>query len=99
NPATYSRVVILSHRTWEDRFGSDINVIGQTIRMNDQQFSVIGVMPADFQFINPLHALWVPARFDKTNRNFHNITAVGRLRPGVGAAGAAQEGAAITARL
>src|SRR5436305_1858520 len=76
-----------------------LGIGANTIRVHGQQFGVIGLMPADFQFINPQHALWVPARFDRANRNFHNITAVGRLRAKVGAAMAAQECAAIAARL
>ncbi len=99
NAASYSRVVILSHRTWQDRFGADINVIGRTIRLNDQQFAVVGVMPSDFQFINPRHAFWVPARFDTTNRNFHNVTAVGRLRAGIGVQAAIEECGSIARRL
>ncbi len=99
NPASYSRVVILSYRTWQDRFAADPNVLGKFIQLNDQSFAVVGVMPADFQFINSRHALWVPARFDKTNRNFHNITAIGRLRTGVGIPAATQEAAAIASRL
>jgi len=41
-----AKVVVLSHKLWTQRFGSDPTVVNQTIRMNDQGYTVIGVMPA-----------------------------------------------------
>ncbi|HZM99034.1 MAG TPA: ABC transporter permease, partial [Pyrinomonadaceae bacterium] len=41
-----AKVVVLGHKLWTERFGSDANVLNQTVRMNDQSYTVIGVMPA-----------------------------------------------------
>ena len=41
-----AKVVVLSHKLWTQRFGSDPTVVNQTVRMNDQSYTVIGVMPA-----------------------------------------------------
>ena len=57
------RVVILSHRTWERYFGSDPNILGRTLRLNDNPYSIIGVMPDDFRFPQPQTELWVPFVF------------------------------------
>jgi predicted permease len=45
-----NRVVIISHRLWQRRFGSDQKIIGQTISLNDQPHTIVGVMPPGFQF-------------------------------------------------
>src|SRR6185369_15616618 len=44
------RVVIISHGLWLRRFGSDENIIGQKITLNDESYDVVGVMPPGFQF-------------------------------------------------
>src|SRR5215203_1396583 len=41
-----AKVVVLGHKLWSQRFGSDPNVVNQTVRLNDQSYTVIGVMPA-----------------------------------------------------
>ena len=41
-----AKVVVLGHKLWSQRFGSDPNVVNQTIRLNEQSYTVIGVMPA-----------------------------------------------------
>src|SRR6267142_1593181 len=45
-----AHVAILSYRLWRQQFNADPNLIGQTITLNDTSFSVVGVMPADFEF-------------------------------------------------
>jgi hypothetical protein len=47
------RVVVLSHRTWRERFASDPAIVGRRIRLNEQPFEIIGVMPPDFVFPSP----------------------------------------------
>jgi len=44
------RVVILSYRLWQRRFGSDLKIIGRTITLNDEPYTIVGVAPPDFQF-------------------------------------------------
>ena len=45
-----NRVVVLSHALWQSRFGSNRGITGQTLTINNQPHTVVGVMPANFQF-------------------------------------------------
>lgn len=53
-------VVILSHELWERHFGSGVSVIGSTIRLNRENYTVIGVMPASFRLLGFTPQLWTP---------------------------------------
>jgi putative ABC transport system permease protein len=53
-------VVILSHELWERRFGSDASLIGRTVRLNRENYTVIGVMPANFNLLGFTPQLWTP---------------------------------------
>src|SRR6185436_9616011 len=80
-----SRVVILSHRFWTQRFGADPGIVGRRIVLNDVSYSVIGVMPERFEFPQPV-ALWRiagDADLDPQERRSHNWNVIGRLRAGV----------------
>lgn len=57
-------VVVLSERLWRRLFGADPGVVGKTITLDAQDYTVIGVMPADFWFPHPSDPveLWVPAK-------------------------------------
>ncbi len=59
SPAT----VVLSHRIWADRFGSDPAVLGQVVTVNGEPAEIIGVMPDGFRFPN-VQEIWVPLRRD-----------------------------------
>ena len=79
-------VAMISHRLWESRFASDLSVVGRSVQIDGQSFTLIGVMPAAQQF--PLETdLWLPfAQLDegeRTNRQYHAADAIGRLRDGV----------------
>ncbi len=78
------REVVLSDRLWRRRFAADPTIVGKTIRLDDQNFLVIGVMPASFDF--PLSAeLWTPHAFtpaQRANRRGNNLVAGARLKPG-----------------
>jgi predicted permease len=78
-------VVVLSHRLWQSRFSGDAQIVGKTIVLNDETWTVIGVMAPDFQ--KPGYAqLWTPLVWDpaeKAVRGEHHWTAVARLKPGV----------------
>src|SRR5215472_12539817 len=58
--AGHDHVVILSHELWERRFGSDASVIGETIRLNRENYTVISVMPANFRLMGFVPQLWMP---------------------------------------
>jgi putative ABC transport system permease protein len=78
------REVILSHKLWLRRFGGNPAIIGQTIRLDDQNHLVIGVMPASFDF--PIASeIWTPLALtagQRQSRVDHMILAVARLKPG-----------------
>jgi putative ABC transport system permease protein len=80
------QVVILSHEFWRSRFGGDASTVRQTITLNDQPYTVIGVMPPGFAFPTTRTQVWVPVAFNAAERktrdtNFINVVA--RLKPGL----------------
>ncbi len=81
------RKVLLSYGLWQTTFGGREEVIGQDVRVNDEIYTVMGVMPADFQFLNPDVQLWTPAAFKPEDRaddrrHSNGWDEIGRLRPG-----------------
>lgn len=96
-------VVLLSYGFWQRNFGGTPNILGKTIRLNDQPYTVTGILPAGFQIIVPVDVVvpfapWAHGLPD--DRNWHpGITAVGRLRQGVTLERARVEMAAIAQRL
>ena len=81
-----NNVVVLSYQLWQTRYGGANNIINREILLNGTKSTVVGVMPADFQYLENDVRLWVPLALsdkDQNNRNAHYLTVVGRLRPGV----------------
>ncbi|HXJ43577.1 MAG TPA: ABC transporter permease, partial [Bryobacteraceae bacterium] len=81
-------VVVLSQTLWERRFGSDPSIVGRTIRLNRENYNVIGVMPASFRLIGFLPELWTPlviAPDDRTAAAHKDrpLYLFGRMKPGV----------------
>ncbi len=79
-----NHVVIFSNRLWKRRFGGDRNIVGQTIRMNGEPYTVVGIMPPG-QMDRMPNQLWVPLTLkpEQINHDFHWLLAMGRLKPGV----------------
>jgi putative ABC transport system permease protein len=72
---------------WQSQFGGRPTAIGQDIRMDGQPFTVIGVMPQGFYFLNPNVMLWRPLAFtpeqrDDGQRHSNNYQNIARLKPG-----------------
>jgi putative ABC transport system permease protein len=81
-----NNVVILSHGLWQRRFGGDPQILNQTVTLDGQSYTVIGVMPAAFQFMDRTNELWTPMAFtvqQTQNYGGHSLAAVGQLKPGV----------------
>jgi predicted permease len=83
-----NQVVVLAYPAWRRFFSGDPNVIGRTIRLNQQDFRVIGVMPEGFGWPSPDIDLWVPLGLAQTEFAIDNTfnesyLAVARLQPGV----------------
>ena len=81
-------VVILSHGLWARRFAGDESIVGRTIRLNRENYTVIGVMPSSFRMLGFLPELWTPlsiAPTDKTAaaRKDRPVYLFGRMKPGV----------------
>jgi putative ABC transport system permease protein len=95
-------VAVLSHGLWQRRFGRDPEIVGRDLVLNGEKYSVVGVMPAGFQFMESYVGLWVPAAFsdeELANRGAHYLTVVAKTRPGTGLAGAQADVEAIAQRL
>ena len=96
-------VVVLSHALWKNRFGANPNLIGQTIRLNTESYTVLGVMPEHFYFPTPRTQAWVPFAFtpaemtDEERGNEYS-SSIARLKPGATAAAIQRELDAIQAR-
>ncbi len=84
----HDHVIILSHELWDRQFGSDASSIGRTIRLNRENYTVIGVMPASFRLLGFTPQLWTPlvlTSADQTAaaRNDRSLHVFARLKPGV----------------
>lgn len=79
------RKVLLSYSMWRQMFGGARDVAGKQLLMNNRPYTIVGVMPGDFEFISPEVQVWVPQAFTpeqkeaRHSNNWHNI---GRLKPG-----------------
>jgi len=95
------REAILSDALWRNRFGADPGIVGRDIRLDDQNFQVIGVMPPKFVF--PLATdLWTPMALTadkRTSRKAQLIQSMAHLKPGRTVAQAVSEAEGISARL
>jgi putative ABC transport system permease protein len=77
--------VVLSNRIWQSRFGGDRNIIGRKITLDAKDYTIIGVLPANTEFDRTWALMWLPLAFTPANmtRNYHWLSAVARLEPGV----------------
>jgi macrolide transport system ATP-binding/permease protein len=96
-------VVILSYGAWIHRFGARRNVIGQTVGLDDQAYSIIGILPRSFTFAPSGNAeFWVPINTlspHQYSRTFYSFMGIGRLRDGVAPETAQAEMTAIAKTL
>jgi putative ABC transport system permease protein len=82
-------VVILSDSIWRRRFSADPSIVGKPVRLDDDLYTVIGVMPRSFEnALAPVAELWAPLQYDPSlpadGREWgHHLQMIGRLRPGV----------------
>ncbi len=81
------QTVVLSYALWQKRFGGNRDIIGRAVVMSGEQYTIIGVLPADFQFAPHGDAeLWTPLNpvsGCETRRSCHNLDGIARLKPGV----------------
>ena len=104
------RVLLISHSLWASQFAADKSVLGRTISISGNLYTIVGVMPPSFRFpVNqPKNSFWTTIAADNdpsdprpvfTNRGTHFLTAIGRLKPGVTVAQADQDMKVLAASL
>ncbi|HEX5437991.1 MAG TPA: ABC transporter permease [Gemmatimonadaceae bacterium] len=96
-----AKVVVLSYGLWQRRFGGDANVLGRTLRLDEQPYTVVGVMPRGFQFpwqgtpVSDRAELWIPMAFTpaelQARAESYDVCMVARLARGVTLAQARQD--------
>ena len=89
-----NQVVVLKHSFWQRHFAGDAQVIGKTISLNRKQFTIVGVMPADFNYPYNSGEMWTPLVFtpeQQKERGEHYLRIIGLLKPGVSLAQAKTE--------
>src|SRR5262245_16866261 len=100
--AASSRVVLIGHGLWVERFGSSPSIVGRTIHLNDEPYTVVGVMPRGFHFPDADDQLWVPLGLSPdqlANHGSHFLRVLGRLKPDVTIAQAQADLDTIAAQL
>lgn len=99
----HAQVVILSDALWQRRFGSSPNVVGTTVRLNDESYTVIGVMPSSYRLGVYGPQLWTPLVFAPESilpaaRGNRSLEVLARLKSGVSVEAAKAEMAALAQR-
>lgn len=93
--------LVISHGFWTSRFGSGAAAIGKTVALNGAAYTIVGVMPEEFNF--PLETeMWVPLTLtlaEQHDRASHTVSLLGRLKPGIPVAQARAELTALGQRL
>ena len=95
------QVALVKRSVWQRRFGSDPGLVGKSVRLDGRQFTVVGIMPDDFDFPWSSTELWVPLAPDakeRANRDSHYLQVAGLLRPGATIEQARAEVAAVAER-
>jgi len=102
--AGHEHTVVLSHKLWQSRFNFDRAIVGRTVRIDGERYTVIGVMPAKFRLISFDAALWTPLIFTPQQlapggRKDRQLSVLARLKAGVAPEQAQAEMATIAHRL
>jgi putative ABC transport system permease protein len=96
-----SNVVVLSHRFWQEHFGSNTGIVGRDISLDGHNYLVAGVMPASFRYPD-FAQLWTPMAWtdqERAVRGEHHYVVIARLKPGMGLKQAQAEMDTISNRL
>jgi putative ABC transport system permease protein len=88
-----TRVVVISHRLWQERFNGDPRILSRPITLQGEPYTVTGVMPAGFYYMDKTVNLWMPVPFSEASRTPRGrwITVLARLKPDVTFGRAQQE--------
>jgi putative ABC transport system permease protein len=94
------RVALIGYGIWQNRYGGKDDIVGRTVRMNDQPTTIIGVMPKGFRF--PVgQDVWFPLQVDSgmEKRNSRQVVVYGKLAPGKTIADSRAEGDLFARRM
>jgi len=95
------QVAVLSYGSWQRRFGGDPQLLGKTVTLNSRVYTVVGIMPKDFDYPVPVE-LWVPLALtpaEKADRTKLWLNALARLKPGISVSQAGNALATFSHRL
>ncbi len=97
------KVALIGEGLWQRRFGADRNLLGQTLKLSGENFTVIGVIPEEFRLPDQKRReVWTPLALTESERGLHQaryLEAVARLKPEVSVTAAQAEMTAIAGRL
>ena len=84
-PPGAARVAMLTDGFWRRRYGADPEVVGRTVTLDGEPWTVVGVLPPEAKVGRQEGELWLPLRFDEETapRGLHMLRVLGRLRPGL----------------
>jgi putative ABC transport system permease protein len=83
-PGGNTRVALITHGSWQRRFGGDPGIVGMSLTINDNPFTVVGVLPESFSWGGASNEIFTPLAPDPArSRGDHRLTVIGRLKPGV----------------
>jgi putative ABC transport system permease protein len=97
-----ARVTVLNYGMWQRLFGGDKGILGQSLTVGGASYTVVGVLPASFQFSFRPNDLWLPyqpSQSQLTRRFMHGTNLIARLKPGVTVEQAQSELGIIAARI
>jgi len=80
-----NQVAVISHTLWMTQFGGDPSIVNRTVLLNNEPYSIVGVLPAASAFDNGFQQIWRPLAFKPSNmtRDFHWMISFARLKNGV----------------
>jgi putative ABC transport system permease protein len=94
-------VIVMSHRLWTTQFGGDAGIVGRSVTLDGEAYTIIGVLPEGSVFDRTFNQMWRPLAFTagERTRNFHWLQVYARLKPGVSIEQARAEMDAIGGRI
>ncbi len=102
-----AKVVVISYGLWQRRFGGDARALGRAMRLDEQPYTIVGVMPREFEFpwrgtpLSDRAELWIPMAFSpaelQARAESYDVRMIARLAPGVTLARARADVARIVA--
>lgn len=102
NAEVGGREIVISHSTWQTRYGGRADIVGTKIHLDDTPMTIVGVMPATFEFPSSRVDFWLGLRFDvgdRESRKLHQWRVLGRLKPGVPISSAQAEMDVLVSRI